>query len=57
MVRLPPKGANSSAARPVIAGLDPAIQEPSFVEPMSRMDGRIKSGHDGQYVSEPGFAP
>jgi len=24
---------------------------------LSRLDGRIKSGHDGQRVSEPGFAP
>jgi len=46
-----------------MAGLDPAIPEQSFVERarfferISRLDGRIKSGHDGQRVPEPGFAP
>jgi len=45
--------------RTIIAGLDPAISEPRFVERtrfierMSLLDGRIKSGHDGQGDSEP----
>jgi len=45
----------------VMAGLDPAIQKLScverarFVRRVSRLDGRIKSGHDGQRVSKPAF--
>ena len=62
MAGLDPLGANSSVELAVIAGLDPAIQEPSiverarFVQRLSRLDGRIKSGHDGQRVSKPAFA-
>ena len=52
MAGLDPLGANSSVELAVIAGLDPAIQEPSiveraqFVERLSRLDGRVKPGHD-----------
>jgi len=46
-----------------MAGLDPAILALSFVERarfferISRLDGRIKSGHDSQRIPVPRFAP